>query len=115
VNSPYHSSSKYHSFPVIDSFGNLTGILSHVDYHEVLHDQELERLIVAKDIATRKVITIYPDENLYTALEKIAAKDFSILPVVSREKSNRLLGIVTRRDIIGAYNHAGIKKPVSRE
>ena len=109
------SESKYRSFPVLDSFGNLTGILSFFDYHEVLHTQQLEHLIVAKDLATAKVITVYPDDTLYTALEKIAAKDFSILPVVSREKSNRLLGIITRRDIIGAYNHAVVKKPLLRE
>jgi len=70
---------------------------------------------VAKDIATRMVITVHPDDSLYTALEKIAAKDFSILPVVSEESPNRLLGIVTRRDIIGAYNSAVIKKPLLRE
>jgi CIC family chloride channel protein len=109
------SESKYHSFPVVDRFGNLTGILSYVDYHEVLHDQQLEDLVVAKDLATGEVITVYTDDSLYTAFEKIAAKDFSILPVVSREKPNRLLGIVTRRDIIGAYNSAMIKKPLLRE
>jgi len=109
------SESKYHSFPVVDSFGNLTGILSYFDYHEVLHDQQLEHLIVAKDIATREVITVYPDDSLYTAFERIAAKDFSTLPVVSRENPNMLLGILTRRDIIGVYNNAVIKKPLLRE
>lgn len=105
------SESKYHSFPVVDSFGNLTGILSYFDYHEVLHMQQLERLIVAKDMATRKVITVYRDDTLYAALEKIAARDFSVLPVVSRKKPNKLLGVITRRDIIGAYNHAVMKQP----
>ncbi len=109
------SESKYHSFPVVDRFGNLTGILSYFDYHEVLHDQQLEQLVVAKDLATGQVITVYPDDSLYTAFEKIAARDFSILPVVSRENPGRLLGIVTRRDMIGAYNSAVIKNPMSRE
>ena len=109
------SESKYHSFPVVDSFGNLTGILSYADYHEVLHMQQLERLIVAKDMATRNVITVYRDDTLDAALEKIAARDFSILPVVSRKKPNKLLGIITRRDIIGAYNHAVMKQPPLHE
>jgi len=104
--------SKYRSFPVVDGFGNLTGILSYFDYREALHAEQLERLIVAKDLATGKVITVYPDDTLYTALEKIAAKDFSLLPVVSREKPDRLLGIITRRDMIGLYNHALMKKPL---
>jgi chloride channel protein, CIC family len=108
------SDSKYRSFPVIDRFGNLTGILSYFDYHDVLHSEQLENLIVAKDLATQKVITVHQDDTLYTALERISARDFSILPVVSRENKNELLGIITRRDIIGAYNHAVLKKPGSR-
>lgn len=105
------SESKYRSFPVIDRFGNLTGILSYLDYHEVLHAKQLEHLVVVKDLATQKVITVYQDDTLYTALERISARDFSILPVVSRENMNMLLGIITRRDIIGAYNHAVLKTP----
>jgi CIC family chloride channel protein len=104
--------SKYHSFPLVDRDGNLTGILSYLDYHDVIHDRDLDHLIVAKDIATSEVITIYPDDSLYAALEKITPKDFSILPVVSKENSKKLLGIITRRDIIGAYNSAVIKKPI---
>jgi len=109
------SESKYHSFPVVDSLGNLTGILSYFDYHEALHHQQLEHLIVAKDIATSRVITVHPEDSLYTALQKIAAKDFSTLPVVSKENPSRLLGVLTRRDIIGAYNSAVIKKPLLRQ
>jgi CIC family chloride channel protein len=109
------SDSKHHSFPVVDKDGNLTGILSYLDYHDVVHDRNLDRLVVAKDIATSEVITVYPDDNLYTALEKITPKDFSILPVVSKENSKRLLGIITRRDIIGAYNSAVIKQPILRQ
>ena len=109
------SESKYHSFPVVDNLGNLTGILSYFDYHEALHNEQLEHLIVAKDIATSRVITVCPEDSLYTALQKIAAKDFSILPVVSKENPGRLLGILTRRDIIGAYNSAVIKKPLARQ
>jgi CIC family chloride channel protein len=104
--------SKYHSFPLVDRDGNLTGILSYLDYHDVIHDRNLDHLIVAKDIATSEVVTVYPDDSLYAALEKITPKDFSILPVVSKENSKKLLGIITRRDIIGAYNSAVIKKPI---
>jgi CIC family chloride channel protein len=66
--------------------------------------------VVAKELATQKVVTISLDDNLYNALEKITSKDFSILPVVSPDDSSKLLGILTRRDIIGAYNKAVIKK-----
>ena len=109
------SQSKYHSFPVVDEKGDLTGILSYSDYHHLVPDKDLSQLIIVKDIATPDVVTVHPEDSLYTALERITPKDFSILPVVSQGNPNTLLGIVTRRDIIGAYNSAVIKKPILRE
>ena len=104
------SKSKYNSFPVVDEEGKLTGILSFLDYHAAVFDENLKYLVVVKELATQKVVTISIDDNLYNALEKITSKDFSILPVVSPEDSSKLLGILTRRDIIGAYNKAVTKK-----
>ena len=72
--------------------------------------QALKELVVAKELATQKVVTVSLEDNLYNALEKVTSKDFSILPVVSPDDSSKLLGILTRRDIIGAYNKAVIKK-----
>jgi CIC family chloride channel protein len=109
------SQSKYHSFPVVDEKGDLTGILSYSDYPHLVPDKDLSQLIIVKDMATPEVVTVYPEDSLYTALERITPKDFSILPVVSHGNPKRLLGIVTRRDIIGAYNSAVIKKPILSE
>ena len=106
------SRSKYNSFPVVDDKGHLTGILSFYDYRDAVFDENLKDLIVAKDIATLEVVTITSEDNLYDALEKISLKDFAILPVVSKEDKSRLLGILTRSDIISAYNKAIIKKSV---
>jgi len=104
--------SKNNSFPVVDEEGNLTGILSFFDYRDVVFDENLKDLVVAKDIATKNVVTVSLDDNLYDAMEKITSKDFSILPVVSPRTQSQLLGVLTRRDIIGAYNKAVIKKSI---
>jgi len=109
------SKSKYNSFPVVDDQGYLTGILSYLDYHDVVFDEALENLVVAKELATPKVVTVSQGDTLYTALEKITAKDFSILPVVSPTNPRKLLGVVTRRDIMGAYNKAVLTKSVLQE
>ena len=106
------SKSKNNSFPVVDSHGRLSGILSYNDYRGVIFDENLKDLIVAIDLATPEVVTVSENDDLYTAFEKISSKDFSILPVVSSEDSRNLLGILSRRDIIGAYNKAVIKKNV---
>ena len=109
------SKSKYNSFPVVDDQGQLTGILSYLDYQDVVFDRDLENLVVAKELATPKVVTVFQNDTLYTALEKISAKDFSILPVVSPSDPRKLLGVVTRRDIMGAYNKAVLTKSVLQE
>lgn len=109
------SKSKYNSFPVVRDGSKLTGILSFFDYNEAIFDENLKGLVVAKDIATSDVVTITTDDNLYNALEKITFKDFAILPVVSTDDPTKLIGVLTRRDIMGAYNKAVIKKSLYSE
>jgi CIC family chloride channel protein len=104
------SRSKYKSFPVVDNAGRLMGIVTHSDYRDVVFDENLKDLVVVKEVATPKVVTVSTDENLYDAMEKITSKDFSLLPVVSNREPRQLLGVLTRRDMISAYNRALTKK-----
>ena len=104
------SKSKFNSFPVLDADNNLAGIVSFNDYSEAIFDEDLKHLIVAKDLATPDVVTVSANDNLYSALEKISRKDFATLPVVSANDPTQLVGIISRRDIIGAYDKAVLKK-----
>ena len=102
--------SKYNSFPMLDKDGMLAGILSYRDYTDALFNEDLKNLVLAKDIATLDVKTVTTEENLYDALELFSSRDFSIMPVVDPQNQAKLLGVLTRRDIIGAYRKAVIKK-----
>jgi CIC family chloride channel protein len=102
--------SKFNSFPVLDAGNKLAGIVSFNDYNEAIFDEDLKHLVVAKDLATPDVVTVSAKDNLYTALEKISRKDFATLPVVSGRDPGRLVGIISRRDIIRAYDKAVLKK-----
>ena len=104
--------SKYNTFPVVNDRGRLTGILSLLDYRDVAFDRNLRDLVVAKELATPHVVTVSPGDDLYTALERITVDDFSILPVVASDDSGLLVGVLTRRDIIGTYQKAIMKKAV---
>jgi len=104
------SKSKFNSFPVLNADNKLAGILSFNDYSEALYDEHLKDLVVAKDLMSENVVTVSSETDLYTALGKISLKDFSTMPVVSPDDPTELVGIVTRRDIIGAYERAVLKK-----
>ncbi len=104
------SKSKFNSFPVLNAQNELIGILSFNDYSEAIFDEHLKGLVVAKDLASTDLVTVSLDDNLWTALEKISSKDFAVLPVVSAQAPKKLEGVISRRDIIGAYNKAVLKK-----
>jgi chloride channel protein, CIC family len=104
------SMSKFNSFPVVDREGRLKGILSYSDYRDAFSKDILNDIVVAKDLATTDIVTVKENDNVYDALGKIVSEDFSILPVVSSDDQEKLLGIITRRDIMNAYNTALSKK-----
>ena len=53
----------------------------------------------AKDIMTRKPKCVTPDTSVREAARLMKEEDVGVLPVVERDGSDRLIGIVTDRDI----------------
>ncbi len=96
--------SKFASFPVVDSEGRLVGMVGHNDYAEQAFDPYLRDIVVVSELATKDVVTVTPEDNLETALDKISLKDFATLPVVASKTDRRLVGIVSRSDILSAYS-----------
>ncbi|MBW2427747.1 MAG: CBS domain-containing protein [Deltaproteobacteria bacterium] len=88
-------------------------MLSFLDYNTAIFNKDLQDLVVVKDLATQDVATVAIDDNIYSALEKITSKDFSILPVVALDDHSQLLGVLTRKDILDAYNRTVIKKSMT--
>ncbi|MBI5017950.1 MAG: chloride channel protein [Deltaproteobacteria bacterium] len=99
-------SSRHVTFPVVDPAGKLSGILSLQDFREMAYEEGLQDLVVAKEMATPDVVTVYPDESLRDALSKIGFRNIEHLPVVSRQDPREILGMLSRRDVVAAYNKA---------
>ncbi|MGV7223603.1 MAG: chloride channel protein [Nitrospinales bacterium] len=104
--------SRSNNFVVVNDKEQITGILTFLDYYDNLFNGKLDDQMAVKDIMTPEVVTVSIEDNLGTAMEKITAGDFSILPVVSADDPLKLLGILTRRDILEAYDQAVIKKAI---
>jgi CIC family chloride channel protein len=94
------------NFPLVNTAGELTGIISVQDFMGVVFEKELMDLVVVKELATSKVITVHAEEDLDTAMRKIGYRNIEQLPVVDRENPRKLHGIISRRDMISAYNRA---------
>ena len=94
------------NFPLVNSAGELTGIISVQDFMGVVFERDLMDLVVVKELATSSVITAHADENLDLAMRKIGYRNIEQLPVVDRETHSELVGIISRRDIVSAYNRA---------
>ena len=105
--------SRSNNFVVVNDKEEITGVLTFLDYYDNLFREKINDRMVVKDIMTSDVVTVTIEDNLATALEKITAKDFSILPVVSPDDPLKMLGILTRRDILEAYDQAVIKKAIT--
>jgi CIC family chloride channel protein len=98
------ANSDQQNFPVLDERGYLRGILSLTDMRKVMLDRELHQFVIAKDIATEGVLTVTPEDNLATALRKMAEAEIRELPVVSKEDSRRITSMLSRKDIIRTYH-----------
>ncbi len=103
------TSSHDNYFPVVDVDSKLVGIISIQNIREIMLDSaELCDLVVAKEIATEDVITLKANDNLNVAMAKFGIKDLEQLPVVSNDDSLRVIGMITRMDVISAYKKAVI-------
>ncbi len=96
-----------HGFPVLNPDGSLFGVVSLEDYRRAVSTDApgLKDLLV-RDIATRDMVTVYPDDTVGTALARMAPRDLSRLPVVARANASHLEGVVRRNDIVRAYEIA---------
>ncbi|NCO51012.1 MAG: chloride channel protein [Deltaproteobacteria bacterium] len=111
----FTASTRHTNFPLIDSQGHLSGIISVQDFMGVVFEPELMDLVVVKELATMDVITAHADEDLDTAMRKIGYRNIEQLPVVDRDNHLKLLGIISRRDMVAAYNRALMARTLGDE
>ncbi len=98
------SYSKNLYFPVTNNDGRMTGILSFSDVREMMLEEGLDNLIVANDLSTKKVFYLTPSKNLNEAMEVFAELDVEQLPVVQEDDPTKVIGMLTRGDVVNVYN-----------
>jgi CIC family chloride channel protein len=98
-------------FPVLADDNKLWGIVTLQDIHRAQSEDDFSsKGLTVADIAVENAITIFPDEPIWLAIQKMSPRDLARLPVISRDGSNRLCGIISRSDILRAYDVGIVRK-----
>lgn len=85
-------------FPVIDESGKIIGVVTLQDAMKVAEEKRSN--IPIGEICTKKLITINPDSCVAEALEKMDKYGVGRLLVFDKTDQHKLVGILTRSDIL---------------
>lgn len=97
----------HHGFPLVDEEGLLHGMVTSDDVRQAAAEDRLDEPVM--QIATHQLVVAFPDESLHDAMRKLGIFHVGRVPVVERENHRRIVGIITDKDIINAYNRALIR------
>ncbi|HEX5438392.1 MAG TPA: chloride channel protein [Gemmatimonadaceae bacterium] len=91
------------TLPVLDEDHLLAGVITYDDLrHAMLDRGDLASILVAADLAApTEVVT--PRDSLRDALRKMNSRAIDAIPVVEREAQPKLVGVLSRADVLAAY------------
>ncbi|MGH8117578.1 MAG: chloride channel protein [Rhodanobacteraceae bacterium] len=94
---------RYRAYPVLGGDGKLLGVLSRTNLQKFRErypdgDAKLAKLM------TEPLVVAYPDDSCQRVAVRASVANLDRLPVVDRD-SRKLLGVVTRFDLLKPYTH----------
>ena len=97
---------------VIDGDHNLKGIISFRDIRSALQEETLSSLVIARDVATIHILTIRPSDSILRAFQDMGSTGISQLPVVAEDDGKKVIGTVSQRDVMAAYDKAVLNREI---
>lgn len=90
----------HQGFPVVDAKNCLVGVMTRRDIlaPSILETQRIE------EILKRPPIVIYDDCSARQAVDQMARHDIGRLPVISRDDQGKIVGMLTRSDLLAAHS-----------
>lgn len=88
---------RHHSFPVVDD-STLLGMVDLSDTKEVPETDWSNTSV--KDIMNHEAITVFQDETLAHALDKMDQYGVKRLPVIDRKNPGKIIGLISMTDIV---------------
>ena len=91
--------STHQGFPVLDAAGHLVGVLTRRDLLGSEHPATLR----VRELVSRPPTVVYNDSTLREAADHMVNHDVGRLPVIDRSDPSRVVGMITRGDLISAH------------
>jgi len=89
-------------FPVVNRQLEFTGILLYQQVARALEENLID-VVIAADLQIPEEEFVTPKESLLVAMRKMNLRDVDLLPVLEGGESRVLIGLLTRGDIMEAY------------
>jgi chloride channel protein, CIC family len=93
------------TLPVVDANGDLVGVISFNALRTALVEEVPGALVVAGDLCDTHVPAVNPDTSVAEAFRRIESAGLEEIPVVDPANPRRVLGMLSRADLITVYNH----------
>ena len=94
--------------PVVAQAKQLAGVVSEHDLLSALDEGQVWSAQTAKDLMTENPYSVPPETSVSTLIHVLTESDLMSVPVVTAQ--NRLVGVVTRRDVVRAALRPGVKR-----
>jgi CIC family chloride channel protein len=92
------------ALPVTDEQSHLIGVIKDFDLRHVLATETIDHALTARDLMkTTPLLT--PSESLHSAMHKMVESNQDELVVVADNDPKRVIGTLSRHDLIAAYDH----------
>ncbi|MFZ1865622.1 MAG: chloride channel protein [Polyangiales bacterium] len=91
-------------FPVTDGESHLIGVIKDFDLRHVLAAETINDRLTARDLM-KSAPWLTPNESLHSAMHKMVESNQDELVVVAEDDPDRIIGTLSRRDLIAAYDH----------
>ena len=105
--------------PIIDDDGKVIGILTIIDILRAIKDNKNLDTLKAGDLMTRNPTVIKQETDILDIIDILDKKGIEMVPVVDEEKDSRIIGVVSRKDVIEEkFNERfvtiGMKKTITK-
>jgi CBS domain-containing protein len=90
---------RHQGYPVVDEAGQVRGVLT----RRTLFDPQWHYTLTLGELATRQPIAVNENHSLREAADHMVAEKVGRLVVVSKDNPGKLVGILTRGDILAAH------------